>query len=405
MTAKQIALRTAVSIVSLALVVSCASMREVAYSGSEGSGQKEAIPSDAARSSAPTSRSSKSAPAVQEVAANAPSPSARGATRPDTEAVVAPGKNPIPPAQNQQERKRVYEAKVELLVASVERARADIIEQAQAADGYVESSVKDTVIIRVPAARFDEVLATVQGLGDVRSRQVEATDVTDQYADLSLRLKTATASRARLYELLEQAKKSDERLAILREIRRLTEEIEQLSSSLNTLGRLIEFSRITVRLLPRIQAQQVTRSAIPFKWIAALDPLKITTRNLGKSIEITLPKDFAVFSKDRFVRAEAADGTRIRIGSVANDPKGDTTFWETALSFHLAKYYARTQSLEAGSFHGAGFVSRDAKPYVYAVLVAVKEDEIVVVEAYLPNEGIAQERLTSLRAMLEGAAL
>lgn len=316
---------------------------------------------------------------------------------------MAPAENPIPPAQNPQERKRVYEARAELLVASVERARAAIIEQAQAADGYVESSVKDTVIIRVPAARFNEVLETIQGLGEVRGRQIEATDVTDQYADISLRLKTATASRARLYVLLEQAKKAEERLAILREIRRLTEEIEQLSGSLDTLGRLIEYSRITVHLLPRIKAQQVTRSAIPFAWIAALDPLKQTTGELGKSIKITPPTDFAVFSKDRLVRAEAADGTRIRIGSVPNDPKGDTKFWETALSFHLAKYYAQTQVVSAGDFHGVAFVSRDAKPYVYAVLVAVKDDEIVVAEAYLPTEVIARERLDSLRAMLEGA--
>ena len=41
-------------------------------------------------------------------------------------------------------------------------------------------------------------------------------------------------------------------MKILREIRRLTEEIEQLKSSLDSLDRLIRYSRISVSLVPRI---------------------------------------------------------------------------------------------------------------------------------------------------------
>jgi len=393
---------TFISGVSFALLASCAGMFEGGFGG-----QAERSAPAPVRSGAATSRSAKTAPAAQEVAADAAPPASapRGATGAGTQYVVAPGKEPTPPAQNPSARKRVYQATLELSVASVERARADIIEQAQTAGGYIESSADDTIVIRVPAARFDEVLTSVQSLGDVRSRSIQASDVTDQYADLSLRLKTAEASRARLYELLDQAKKAGERLAILREIRRLTEEIEQLRSSLDALGRLIEFSRITVHLVSRMQEQQVVRSAIPFAWIGALDPLRKTTTDLRKPIEISVPKDFAVFTQDRFIRAEAADGTRIRVGSVPNNPEGDTAFWAAALSFHLAKYYARTDALEAGKFHGVAFVSRDAKPYVYAVLAAVRDKEIIVAEIYLPNEQIAEQRLASLRAMLARATL
>lgn len=395
-----------VSLIAVLVLASCAGFgsKEASMAGSL-VGTTAVASSEAPPNAASAPVAAKRAAPRQESAADAVAPRSSAAGGAPAQAVAAPGATPLPPAQTPSERKRVYEATLELSVASVEQTRSEIIAQTQAAAGYIESSVGQTLVIRVPAARFDEVLATVQSLGETRSRSIQATDVTDKFADLALRLKTAEASRARLYQLLEQAEKAQERLAILREIRRLTEQIENLQSSMDSLGRLVEYSRITVHLVPRMQEQRVTRSAIPFRWVALLDPIRRTTSDLEQPIELSIPEDFAVFSKDRFVRAEAADGTRIRIGSVANDPKGDTTFWASALSFHLAKQYARADRLEAGPFRGVAFSSRDANPFVYAVLAAVRGSEIVVVEVYLPSESIARKRLAALRSMVEGASL
>ncbi len=409
MKARHSALWTLSSLILLSLLVSCAGFgsKEASAGGTLG-GRTAVATSEAPRKAAPPPSSAKRASAPQESAADALLPSGAvpsAAPRGGAQTVAAPGGGPPPPAQAPSERKRVYEATLELSVASVEQSKRRIIALTQTAGGYTESSVEQTLVIRVPAARFDEVLAAVQELGEVRSRSIQSTDVTDQFADLTLRLKTAEASRTRLYQLLEQAEKAQERLAILREIRRLTEQIEQLRSSLDSLGRLVEFSRITVYLASRMQEERVTRSAIPFRWIAQLAPVRRTTADLKQPIELSLPEDFAVFSKDRFVRAEAADGTQLRIGSVPNDPKGDTSFWASALAFHLARQYARTDRLEAGRFKGVAFSSRDAKPFVYAVLAAVRDTEIVVVEIYLPSEKTAHERLEALRAMVEGVTL
>lgn len=289
------------------------------------------------------------------------------------------------------ERLRVFSATVELSVPSVERAREEILGLLERAGGYVESAQEDFLVLRVPAERFDATLQEVEAVGQVLSRSIETADVTDQFVDMERRLEIARASRERLYELLERTDDSDEQVAILREIRRLTEEIEQISSRLESLGRLVAYSRISVQLRPRLVGEDVLLDRIPFPWIAALDPLTATIGRARRSIDAELPADFARFSEGRLIRAESADGVRIRLGGRENVPEGDDEFWREALLFHRGPLYAEATELEIGDFVGASFLSRDAEPYVYWVLVHVRDGELLVAEFFFPSREVLAE--------------
>ncbi len=358
-----------------------------------GAGADGALPMAAAERSAPAG----SVPA---------SPAGSGIAQ-TTAGGALPGEPPAEPDAEESEpseRLRVYSADLDLVVASVAESRDEIIGIVETAGGYVESSRADYLVVRVPAERFDPILEAIEETGEVRSRAVRTSDVTDQFFDLERRLRISEASRERLLQLLEQAEDPDERVAILRDIRRLTEEIEQLRSALGSLDQLIRFSRITIQLISRIQVSQIARQEIPFWWIAALSPLEFTTSAAGSDILITPDESFAVFDSGPWLFAEAADGTQFRAGAVTNEPFGDEEFWQSALIYHLGPFYRYAEPVESGEYRGVLLESKDTAPFYYLVLVHSRDDDLIVVEAFLPTSDAKDSRLNDILAAVAGGA-
>jgi hypothetical protein len=298
-------------------------------------------------------------------------------------------------------RKRIYSGYCRLLVNEAERTKTVIADIAEESGGYVESVYETAIIIRVPAELFEEIFAGILDLGDTDAKSVETYDVTEYFRDLATRLRLHEKTRERLYVLLDKTTDVEERLKILREIKRLTEEIERINRTLDLLERQIAFSRITVDLIPRLPQTQLDKSGIPFRWMARLDPLYPSLPAPAKELTIELGDDYAVFEKEARFRAETAEGTRVRIGAAANNPKGDTEFWRKALAYHLSPYYRDTEILELGAFQAVLFTSKDAKPYSYLVAVAAEKeqaaaDQILVVEVFFPAAQALDARLDEL---------
>lgn len=289
--------------------------------------------------------------------------------------------------QEPQQRKRIYSGFLHLIVADPGESRSLIAVKTDEVGGYVVSSSDEMVEIQVPAPLFEEVMAYLEGLGAVVDRSIQTADVTEAYSDFSARMKVHQQTRERLYQLLEKSADAEERLEILREIRRLTEEIESLKATLAELDQRIAFSRITIRLESRMVSDQEQSQSIPFPWIAELHPLYPSLEDPPKGNTLEPGSRFALFEKEEeaSLRAEAADGTRIRLGSVENHPRGDNAFWRKALSFHLGPLYASAEETSWGPYTGLLFESKDSVPFYYGVIPLVKDDRIVVAEAFFPN--------------------
>jgi hypothetical protein len=243
-------------------------------------------------------------------------------------------------------------------------------------------------------------------LGEVSQKSIETHDVTEFFRDQEIRLEIARKTRDRLYALLEKTSDVEERLKILREIKRLTEEIERIERSLELLTRRINLSRITVQITPRLPLAGQDRGRIPFPWIANLNPLYPTLRNPKARIELQLSADFAVFSKEQGFRAESAEGTRVRLGSARNHPRGDTDFWRKALSYHLGPFYRKTEEIDLGSFKAVLLTSKDPQPFSYLVAVAAESDDsiladLVILEIFFPDGSALQRRLPGMKQSVE----
>jgi hypothetical protein len=381
--------RAARRVLSLGLLLlfftACAASKEAGTyrpSGSSGSGQAE-------RSAAPAAEK----PAAKQAAEDRDE-SAAGAPAASQTAAVSPA----PAAAGR--RVRIYSGWCRLTVDEPEQTEKQLEELARRSGGYVESAVGQTVTIRIPAERFREVFAAVLKLGDVLRKSIETYDVTATLTDQEARLGLAERARERLYLLLERTSDVKERLAILREIRRLTEEIEQIRASLEVLKGQIALSRITVELIPRRPEGELPREGIPFPWIAALNPLYPSLRGRAPRLVLSLGEEFAVFEKDKAFRAESPEGTRARLGTTPNRPKGDAAFWQKALAFHLGPQYRKAEPMEAGAFRAVLLTSKDSKPYSYLVAVAVQGKRLVVGEAFFPDQTAMGKRLDGVLAAL-----
>jgi hypothetical protein len=106
-----------------------------------------------------------------------------------------------------------------------------------------------TLELKVPAARFDEVLQQLEPVGDVEAVEVTAQDVGEEYVDATARVANARRLEERLIELLAtRTGRLNDVLAVERELARVREEIERIEGRLRYLRTRVALSTITVVL-------------------------------------------------------------------------------------------------------------------------------------------------------------
>jgi hypothetical protein len=164
----------------------------------------------------------------------------------------------------------IYTATMNMAVFQVVEASKQVETMARDAGGFLARRDDTSIVIRIPAAKFEDILKRIEKLGDVLHRNVAAEDVTEQFMDMEVRLKNARAVRDRLQQLLEKATKVEESLSIEKELTRIGTEIETLEGKLKYLRDRVMFSTITVSFQPK-QSDSVKPSVrIPVVWLDQL---------------------------------------------------------------------------------------------------------------------------------------
>ena len=166
----------------------------------------------------------------------------------------------------------IYTARLTMAVFEVEKALNGVEQTARDVGGFLGRRTDREITIRVPVARFHDVMKKLEGSGDVLHREVQVEDVSEQFMDLSLRLKNARAVRDRIAQHLNDAKNVQEALSVERELERLSGEIERLEGRLKYLRDRAAYSTITVTFEP-LRQEEIRRDRIfqlPFPWLSQL---------------------------------------------------------------------------------------------------------------------------------------
>jgi hypothetical protein len=206
-------------------------------------------------------------------AASAPMPAAMATQAPASEAAAerdagaaaslegapAGGVDNSAPQQPASQRLVIKNATVSLQVDDVAAAEAQLRARAEQLGGYVVSVqtsgsdqyMASTVTFRVPAARFEDALAGVEGLArKVLSRSVSGDDVTEEFVDLESRLRNLEATRDRLLDLLGKATRVEDALQVNQALTDVQGQIEQIQGRMKYLRDSAAFSTITADLQP-----------------------------------------------------------------------------------------------------------------------------------------------------------
>lgn len=173
----------------------------------------------------------------------------------------------------------IYKASLTMAVFDVQPGLKAVEAAARDLGGFLAKQSNFTIIVRVPAARFQEALGRLEKLGDVTSKDVEARDVTEEYLDLELRIKSARAVRERLEHLLAKANKVEDSIAIEKELQRVMGELESMEGKLKYLRDQAQYSTISVTFSSRTK-ELVAKDTfkLPFPWLEQL--------GLGRLLEL-----------------------------------------------------------------------------------------------------------------------
>ncbi|MES2643900.1 MAG: DUF4349 domain-containing protein [Myxococcota bacterium] len=296
-----------------------------------------------------------------------------------------------------------YQGYAELRVGKQQEATDVLIALATAAGGGLEQQYGATLVLRVPVAKFREVFDAVLKVGDVTRKSIAAEDVTEAFSAVELRLATARARRDRLVALLAQSKDENEKLALVREIQEVTEELDRLELSSRTLQRLADFSRITVKLQqrPALTWRGGTPESAAFAWIRNLSPFDAEDSALGgKKLKLDVPDGFVPLdTKGRFI-VESAEGARLWATRLVNDPVGDTPFWTDALGRRLISEFKEGDPVAVGEWQGLRLLDRSDTPYVWVVLVRAVGKDLDVVQIFYPSVAAEQRHAPAVQAVL-----
>ncbi|UKS30284.1 DUF4349 domain-containing protein [Paenibacillus sp. HWE-109] len=105
-----------------------------------------------------------------------------------------------------------------------------------------------TYTIKVAANGFVSLLDGLEKMSPSLQRSVQGQDVTEQYVDLSSRLKAKQLVETRLLSFMEKAVKTDDLLAFSNELSKVQETIEQIKGQMRYLDQNVAFSTIELRM-------------------------------------------------------------------------------------------------------------------------------------------------------------
>ena len=123
--------------------------------------------------------------------------------------------------------------------------------------GYLSSSniqagdnnrLSGTVVIRIPAAEFENTLAGVKAIGTVKSVSTQGEDVTEEYVDIQAQKTSYQNQLAQYNEIMKKAVKVSDVIEIQQQIDRVQTELDRLEGRLKYLNSRIDMSTITVTL-------------------------------------------------------------------------------------------------------------------------------------------------------------
>jgi len=152
----------------------------------------------------------------------------------------------------------IHQARISTNVKDLKKAQHNMEQRVKDYGGYiVESNVylesdetsSGKMIVRIPEKHFETFLSEAEvEASKVLEKNVTGQDVTEQYVDLSSRVKSKRAVEERLLAFMKDAEKTEDLLKISSDLAKVQEEIEVLVGKIKYLENQTSFSTIELTM-------------------------------------------------------------------------------------------------------------------------------------------------------------
>lgn len=297
----------------------------------------------------------------------------------------------------------IYTSRLKIQVESVKNSLAELRQTASLFNGYLEkletsqSYKKASIVFRVPVQQFEKTVEQIKTMGVVLSQSLSAEDVTDQFTDTKLRTESLQRVRKRLYTLLKRAKKPEEKVKILKEISRITTELDTLRQTLEYLKSKSSYSTIHIQFIAYESEAKAEFMPSPFPWIRSLAIKSRSSRFSGWLLDRFVLQDPRGFFNrleeyrdfdQEFIYMTPGFTAGIRCGYVENYPLAGSTFWREALQQDMANRLFQQityQKIKAnGTYHVYDYHA--GGDVIYSIAIRVRKKNIYIVEGYFKDE-------------------
>jgi hypothetical protein len=195
---------------------------------------------------------------------NAPSLDNSGGAVPQAPAPAEAPAQPAPETAPQPEERLVIKnASMSLVVPDPSESMNRISRMADALGGFVVSAnmyqqtvggvdvPRASITIRVPAEKLNEALDQIRAESKQKpqNESINSQDVTSDYVDLQSRLKNLEAAEAELTKIMQDAKKTEDVLAVYNQLVQIRGQIEQIKGQIKYYEQSAALSAISTELI------------------------------------------------------------------------------------------------------------------------------------------------------------
>lgn len=159
------------------------------------------------------------------------------------------------PAEYLQDRKVIKTGNIAFTVKDIDETESFIKTNAGKFGAYIsQESIEEwygnshhILDLKIPAENFDALLAAISShAGELDKKDISSEDVTEEYVDVTARVKSMQELEARYFELLKQCKTVDEMLNIEKELANVRQNIETAQGRLNYIDKRSAYSSLRI---------------------------------------------------------------------------------------------------------------------------------------------------------------
>lgn len=176
---------------------------------------------------------------------------------PNNKAPVSSQTNPSAGSIGSSQPMIVRTAGLNIAVNDITASMAQITQLAYDNNGFVVSvdktssdkSISGVIGIRIPSAQFENVMNSLRSMAvKVTSENISASDVSQEYTDLTVKLRNSETVLTQLTQIMQKADKIEEVLAVQKQLTDTQQDIEVTKGRMQYLEQTSAMSLITVNL-------------------------------------------------------------------------------------------------------------------------------------------------------------